>query len=116
MEAGRRRCRLTAADKRPGGKNGGLNVQIRKIDTQNIDARFEQFRAKILANAAFFVANGSVAATLRTYGTRGEGPAFCAVAGKRSRVGNRPGARPRREMSRGRASVRFSFQANANRG
>ncbi len=42
-------------------------MQNRKIATQKIDARFEQVRAKILANAACFVANGFVEANWRTY-------------------------------------------------
>ncbi len=46
-----------------GRKNGGANVKNAKIDTQKIEARFEQVRATILAHAAFFVDNGSVQAT-----------------------------------------------------
>ena len=56
--------------------SGGSKAQNRKIDTQNIDGRFEQVRARILADAAFFVANGSVEATWRAHRAHRLGPYF----------------------------------------
>ena len=47
-----------------------------KIDTQKIEARFEQVRATILAHAAFFADYGSVQATWRTYRGHRLGPYF----------------------------------------
>ncbi len=61
---------------RPRGRKLGVSVGNRKIATQKIEARFEQVRAQILAHAAFFVANGSVEATWRTYRGRRLGPYF----------------------------------------
>ncbi len=43
---------------------------------QNIEARFEQVRTQILAHAAFFVGQGAVEATWRTYRGRRLGPYF----------------------------------------
>jgi len=80
-----------------GGKSGGLKVQNRKIDTQKIEARFEQVRATILAHAAFFVANGSVEATWRTYRGHRLGPYFrvrCRQRSGRRAAGTGAAARP----------------------
>ena len=53
-----------------------MNVENENAATQKIEARFEQVRGQILAHATFFVAQGTVEATWRTYRGRRLGPYF----------------------------------------
>ncbi len=61
----------------PGVSSIGRVLAVGKVTiTQKIEARFEHVREQILAHAAFFVANGSVEATWRTYRGHRLGPYF----------------------------------------